>query len=256
MLRADLVPRSHDAALQEAESVFHGVGMDVSSEADIFLLCVIHRLMAATEFTKGLRVGCEFVSHNYINILRDVFLDVSGQSSALCIFGMKESQLAIALPNTNHDRLVGCGFAAPRVALLPPNVGFVHLNGSIQHWTFCFFHRSANPVTEIPSRFVTDSDSALHLVSGETFACFHEQEHSGEPSHQGKMGIVEDGSGSHGEMVFALSTVKLLVGLDPRNFVPVATWAFDTSGPAQFNQNFPAFIIGIEQRLKIKERHG
>src|SRR6266536_4345949 len=95
MLRADLVPRSHDAPLQEAESALDCVGMNVRSEAYIFLLCVIHGLMPIAQFAQSLWVGCQFIRHDHIHILRDIFLDISGQSSALCVLSMKESQLAI-----------------------------------------------------------------------------------------------------------------------------------------------------------------
>src|SRR5438309_813012 len=61
MLRADLMPRSHDAALQETESVLDCIGMNVRSEPYIFLLCVIHRLMPIAQFAQSLWVGCELI---------------------------------------------------------------------------------------------------------------------------------------------------------------------------------------------------
>src|SRR5437667_9165499 len=144
MFSAVLLPRSDDTVLHETESVLDCVGMNIRSEAYIFLLCVIHRLMPIAQFAQSLGVGCQFIGHDYIHILRDIFLDISGQSSALCIFGMKESQLAIALPNANNDRFVGCCFPAPWVTLFTTDIGFIHLDSTIQHWTICFFHGSTN----------------------------------------------------------------------------------------------------------------
>src|SRR5439155_12383473 len=127
MLRADLVPRSHDAALQEAESVLDCIGMDVRSEANIFLLGMIHGLMSIAQFSQSLWVGGQFIGDDHIHILRDIVLDISGQSSALCILGMKESQVAIALPDADYDRFIGSGLAPSWVALLSAHIGFIHL---------------------------------------------------------------------------------------------------------------------------------
>src|SRR5439155_16761838 len=111
MLRADLVPCSHDAALQEAESVLDCIGMNVRSEAYIFLLCVIYRLMPIAQFAQSLWVGCQFIGHDHIYILRYVLLNVFGQSPALCIPCMKESQIAISLPDADYNRFIGSGLA-------------------------------------------------------------------------------------------------------------------------------------------------
>jgi hypothetical protein len=65
------------------------------------------------------------------------------------------------------------------------------------------------------------------------------------------MGIIEDRPSSYGEMVFALGTVELFVGFNPRNLPTLTPWAGNALGPAQFNQNFAALVVGVEQPLNV-----
>src|ERR1035441_5629101 len=112
VLRADAVPSSNDSALQQRESRFNGVGMNVGSKADILFRAVIHGLMPS--LADRLAIGAVFVSHYHVNILRNVLLNVPCQSAALGIFRMEEPHIPAALANTNDDELVAVaepGFA-------------------------------------------------------------------------------------------------------------------------------------------------
>src|SRR5437016_13768633 len=71
MLGADLVPCSHDAALQKAESVLHGVRVDVTT--NILLRSVIDGLML--RLPNRMLVGLQAVRDDYIHVCADVFTD-------------------------------------------------------------------------------------------------------------------------------------------------------------------------------------
>jgi len=120
MLGAEFVPRSHDAALEQRECRFYSVDVDVSSISDVFLGAVVHRFVLALKFTHSFRVGAEIIGHDHVNILRNVLLDVSRQSSALSIFRVKESQITVALANTNDAFLVISPAIHWRPRLTPP----------------------------------------------------------------------------------------------------------------------------------------
>ena len=104
--------------------------------------------------------------------------------------------------------------------------------------------------------FVLAPDSTLELHRAHALARFYQKKHSSKPRCEGKMRVVKDRPGLHGKVVFALGAVELLVGFNPRNIFAFAARAFNAIRPAEFGKNLAAFIIGIEQSLKIKECHG
>src|ERR1022692_2176132 len=204
MLRAEPVPRSNDAALEQRESRFNGVGMNVSSEPDVLFRAVIHGLMPS--LAHGLAVRAIFIGHDHINVLRDVLLNVPRQSATLGIFRMEESHWPATLTDANNDQLVAVpesGFAE-RALLLPADIGFVHFDSTVQHWPLRLHHGATNAMAEVPRGFVADSDGALHLVRGKPLTGLAEQMSSDEPLEQGQVGVVEDRASGHTELIVAL----------------------------------------------------
>jgi hypothetical protein len=88
-------------------------------------------------------------------------------------------------------------------------------------------------------------------MSTHTFFRFTEQEHSGKPDRQRQVGIIENRTSGHGEVIFTLGTVELLVSLYPRNALAVASWTLNSIGPAELSQSFAAFFICIKQPLNV-----
>src|SRR2546426_1166056 len=255
MFCADLMPRSDDTALQKTESVLDCVGVNIRSEAYIFLLRVIHRLMPIAQFAQSLGVGCQFIGHDHIHILRDIFLDISGQSSALCILGMEESQLAIALPNADHYLFVGRCFPAPWVSLLSTHIGFIHLDSTIQHGSIKFLHGGSNPMAEIPRGFIASADDALDLGCAHSFAGFAEQIRGNKPFSQCKVRVLKHSARDDRELVRASIALIAVVLLNPRVAMMLATWTDDTLRPAQPFKDFSAAIIRPKHFVQFKNRH-
>ena len=109
MLRADLVPRSHDAALQQGECGFDGVRRNASAIliADVFTCAMVDDLMFF--FADSVLIGGETIRNKHVNVGTDVLSDVLCQCSALGIFGVEEPQIAIALAKADDDFL--CRFS-------------------------------------------------------------------------------------------------------------------------------------------------
>src|ERR1019366_905426 len=236
MLGAYLVPTSHDAALEQRECGLNSVRVNVGSEANILFPRVIHSLMFVT--ADSLLIGRKFIGHDHINIAADVLLDVPRQSSGLGILSVEKTQIAITLPNPD-DHLFRVALTAPAAsitALLSADIGFVHLDSTVQHRSINLFHGAADTVTEIPcglvGAFVLAPKSTFELHSAHALLGFNNQQDGGKPSGQRQVGIVEDRSSCDREVILALGTVELFVSLNPSDTPTMASRTLDTVGPA------------------------
>src|ERR1035438_621073 len=101
MLCADSMPRSNDAALQERESGFDCVGMNIAVNIDTVL--VLDRFVffgGNSSFVHGEGIRGEFVCNDHVNIFAHVLANVLRDRTGLSILSMEESKIAIALSNT------------------------------------------------------------------------------------------------------------------------------------------------------------
>src|SRR5436190_14116120 len=165
MLRADLVPCSHNATFQEAESVFHGVRVDIASNVNSVL--VTDRLVFVLRYSCLIhcpRVGNQFIGDNHIDIFADILTDVFRQSSMLNIFSMEKPQFAVTLPQSNYDLFRCSASTHPRAVSFSADIGFIHFDSTIQHGLIYLLHSSTNPVTEIPRCLVAHAQGALDLI--------------------------------------------------------------------------------------------
>lgn len=105
MFRTDLMLCTHQSALQQGESVFHGIGVDVTVNVDAPF--VLNGLMAANSGTsRRVRVGGPFVCDDDFHVLADVLAHVLRQSRGLGIAGMEHAEFAVALADADHDLFV------------------------------------------------------------------------------------------------------------------------------------------------------
>ena|SRR5271165_4631984 len=84
MLGTDLVPRSHDAALEQRERRFYGIGVNVSAEPDVLLGAVVNRLVP--DITYSVFVGGKIICDQHVNILANILADVLCERPAPCIW--------------------------------------------------------------------------------------------------------------------------------------------------------------------------
>jgi hypothetical protein len=252
MLRADFMPRAHNAALQERECGFDRARVSVALGIDAEF--VANRLVPSI-FPQMLRrapVCLPIVREKNIDIFADILTDVLFEGSALCIAGMKEAEIAATLTDSNDDFLV----IVLRFLSLPPiltaDVGFIHFDFAAEHRPVDFYHRRADSMAEIPCRSVaSDSERALNLASGHTFLRFTEKQNSDEPFIQRQMAVIENRSSRNGELVVAILTVEnLLLGLKFYNW-HLAAQALRAFGPAQSDKQLAALCIGRKHGIYI-----
>lgn len=250
MFCAESVPRSHNAALKKAESGFDGIGVNISDGIDA--LAVNNRLVIpdASLFHRD-RMRREIVGNHYVYILADILADVLRQRSGLCILGVEEPEIAVALTNADYYFLV----VHARDAALPlvdtADVGFVHLDRPVEHRLIGLRHCVTDAMAKIPCGLVAHSESALDLTGGHALFRFAEKHRCGEPLEQRKMGIIENRGSRDGELVVTVLAVEELlvsIQLDGGSLAAEAAWPF---GPAKPHKHLAAFFICREQGMNV-----
>lgn len=208
VFRADSVPRSHNAALQEREGRLDCVGCDAKAVfvTGVFLRSVVD-CFVRSDLSNGIVdstvIGVPCVRNNYINVGAHVLADVLLQSSGLGIFGVEESQIAIALADADDNFLFCLGSFGTASAHLSADVGFIHLDYSVKLFGLCFGHCMPDSVAEIPCSPVVDSQHPLELIRRHALARLADEKHGKKPFRQRQVCIVEDRASSYGELIAA-----------------------------------------------------
>lgn len=261
MLRANLVPRSNDAALEQRECGFNGVGVNVT--AHVLFRLVIDRLVLSAmdpSFDHSRWITRQFIGDHDFHIGAHVFLDVLCQRAGLRICRMEESKIAAALPDANYDFFLILAVPDSLASLLSANVGFVHLNSAVKHGLVYLLHCVADPVAQVPrgfvGAFVLAPDRAPDLISGHSLAGFAEQQSHRKPFGQVQVGIMEHCASRDGELIITVLAIEQFgCGRKPDNFTGLASRTLGAFGPAQTLQQVAAFIIGREQFGNVRESH-
>src|SRR5579862_644368 len=135
MLCRDLMPRTKGTALEKRERGFNtvrghiGVNVNFRAMIDRLVWNVFHSRLYCRA-----RISGQIVGHNNFYILADVLSDVLCQCAFLRILGMKETQFAIPLLDSNDDLFEMRRFlpTAPSSFQASANVGFVHFDRSVK----------------------------------------------------------------------------------------------------------------------------
>src|ERR1035438_10300050 len=210
MLRADLVPRSDDAPLQERKCRFNGVRCDTSTVliSHVFFRQMVDSLMLGVSY--GIFVGREAIGNKHLYICAHVLSDVLCQRSALGVFRMEETEGAVPLAKANNYFFVGESCIPSPTAIFAANIGFVHFNCTVQHGLIYFLHSRTDTMAEIPRglvrAFVLAPDGSLELQCANTLLSFAEQQYGDKPDRQREMGIVEDRSTGSSKLVLTADT--------------------------------------------------
>jgi hypothetical protein len=251
MLCADLVPASNDSALEERERGFDGIGCDAVPVlvTRVLLRHVIDGFMRG--ISNRFRVGWQSVGNDNVNIGANIVTNVLSQCARLGIFGVKEPQIAVALPNANHYLLIGRSLSASGITLFSADIGFIHFDSTVKHGPIYFFHGRTDAMAEIPrgliGTFVLAPDRALELVGAHALLGFAEQKRSEKPLLQRQMRVIENRSSRDGKLVIAVLAVEqLLFGFQFHGW-HLAAHTFNATGPAETDKQLAAFFVSVEQ---------
>ncbi len=246
------MPRSHDAALEKGKCIFDGIGVNLAHDVDLAAM-VNGPMWDAREFC-GIGIRSEIVRDNHVNIGFDVLADVLRESSCFHIVSMEEPQIAVSLPNADHDFFV-VSFCRMALTDVPAAyVGFVHLYRAGKFWFGSFFHRGPDSVAEIPCGLVADSKRAVNLMCAYALFRFAEKQRSHEPFLKWQVRVVKNRARRHGKLVIAtLAVEQLLIRLKLYSRV-IAARAVRSIGPADTAEQFTAFFrraVAVYQGSKI-----
>jgi len=246
MFCADVMPSAHDSALEEREGRLGGIG--VNQTGYIFLLVLDCLMLCSLLFVEGERVDRPFIGDDDFHIFAQVVPKNFAHGLSFGVSGMNQAELAAALTDTDYHLLFGAWYS---LAKFPAYIRLVDLHSAIEH-PACFFHRSAYPVAEVPSCFVTsDSESALNLTGGDALLCFTDEKCGNEPLFERKVRVIKNCSSSDGELIVTgLAVEEMLVSFEQhdRSLAAQTARAF---WEAQASQEFAAFGIGGEHRVNV-----
>lgn len=239
MLCANVMPRSEDSTLEQGERAFDGISMNVAD--NINAAAMIDGLVTGLERADSLFVCLEIVSDNHVNVLADVLPNVAFQRSRSDIFGVEETQVAVALTDADHNFLAD--FPAPlnllralarvHVLGLAADKGFVDFHRTVEHFTVQLFHRVAYAVAEIPSRLVAYAERALDLISGHALVRLAQKIDGGEPLDQGQVRIVKDSARRDSKLIITIAAVEEFFLSLKLNGSTFAARAFSPVRPAE-----------------------
>ena len=210
MLCAEVMPRSHDSALEKRERVLDGIGVNISDHIN-FLAMVDCLVLVLVDSSPNHRFGIAnpVIGDDLVQIDTHAVFEVLGECFGLRILDMIEPEIATTLPDADYDFFLGSMRSASTL-FDAADIGFVHFDCAIEHWFIDLCHCSADAMAEIPSRFVADSERALNLACRHAFLRFTQQQSRHKPLSQRQVGIVEDRPGCDGELIAALAARELL----------------------------------------------
>lgn len=251
VLCRNLVPRTHDSALQKGERGFNRVRVNVALHVDVPLVPNRLVLSSLMKFLGGFAVLVEFIGEKHVHVLADVFFDELAERTRLYVLSVKEPEFAAALPDADHYFLVFVPVLMSASGILSADVGFVHLYLARQHRPVGLHHGVSDAMAEVPSGFVADSNGPLNLTGRNSFLRLTEQERRKKPCFQRQVGIVEDGSSGHSKLVITVLAVeKLLVGFEFHGW-HLAAWTLGTGRPAEPDKQLPALFVSREQGVYV-----
>ena len=256
MLDADLVERSDNRTLEQRPYALDPVGVNVPDHplfggvADGFMSCI---------GVSDPDVGLQLVSVNCLGLVLDVAPDEVMEGMAPDVGDALDPDLpGVALDGSAHP---GLAFLASRsdIAFLPADQSFVHFNDTEQGGSNkgIVAHGLSDAVAQIPGGvFGADTQGGLKLPGGDAFLGDAHEVDGGKPLAKRQVGVVHDGPGDHGKVVFAPLAIPLAAVLDPSDVHISAPGTGDPAGPAQLLQVSSARIIRFETIQKGDKVHG
>lgn len=204
MLRRDFMPCADDAALQEREGRLNRVCIEFT--AHVFFRAVIDCRMfdgGNIRLLYGPRISRVFIRHDHVHVLRDVLLNVLRQCAALGVLSVEESQIAIALTDSNDNFFCSLASVDALADLLSTDVGFIHFANAVHLWLADLLNSMTNAMAEIPRRAIVNFQHSVKLMRGHAFFRLANQVHGEEPLRERQMSVMEHCASRYRELVAA-----------------------------------------------------
>ena len=251
MLRGNSMPRSHDAALEQAESGFDGIGVNVTHDVDPAAV-FDDFLFSRCGFSHSHFVRSGIIGENDFHIFADILANVLRQCSSLCVSCVKEAEIAVALADADDNFLVVHLADLSFAAIPATDVGRVHFHFAVEHRFGGLRHGVPDAMAEVPCCFVrADAERALNLAGRNSFLRFAEKQRCGKPSCERQVRIIEHGACCDGELVVTVFAVEeVLFGFE-LNDGSLAAKAARSLWKAQAGEQFAALGVSREHGVHV-----
>lgn len=209
VLRANMVERADDAALEDAEIAFNGIGMHIAT--DILSGFVVDRLMAGNHRSKSAQRtlaishqasfgGIDLGFKDRLEIFDIDARNVERAHSALALDQRKDAFLA----NPANDLRIA--LAAVAILFLAAYVSSICLyrRAARSEHTTAMLHGFAYAVGHEPCRLIGHAQCALKLLAADAFLAGAHQVHGLNPNVQFDFAALENGAHSDRELFAAI----------------------------------------------------
>jgi len=202
-MTADMMICPDQAALEQTEEAFDGIGMDVA--AHVFLFGMGYRFMRRGNLAHLLIVS-RVVSHQ-VGIGGHLGFENRFQCCAGHSRNMERANLPAALDKRKDRilvrpsaaRFLRVGFSAPKGF-----IRFYDLSAAADRITMLGFHRLADTMCHEPSRFVSHPKRAVQLMGAHTLFGGAKEMHSLKPDVQGNLRAFKDCADRNGKLLAAV----------------------------------------------------
>lgn len=251
MLRAESMPCSHDAALEQAESGFDGVGVNVSH--DIHPATVLDGfVILVSGLLNRYRIRGSIVGHNHVHILADILADEFRQRSGLCIACMEESEIAVTFADSEDHFLVVHASDAALPFVHSADISCIQFHCAVEQGFISLRHSVPDAMAEVPRSFVAaDSECALNLTGGHALLRFAEKKGCSKPRCKWQVRIIENCSSGDRELIVTVFAIKEMFFRFQFDYWAFAAQAARAFWEAQARQKFAALGIGREQGVYV-----
>src|ERR1700722_3465139 len=201
MFGADLMIRTNDRPLKQAPDALNGVSVNIATHP--LFGAVVNGLMCCVG-VGNTKVTGSFIGHQAFGLGINSLCHerMKHFSTGLLAAIHAKPDLSAAFYGSEYHRL-SFETATAHVTLLAAAIGLVKLDGPSKGLRVDFQHGLSDAVAEIPCGLIADSQHALELIGRNAFLRLDHHVGSKEPLCKGQMRVMEDRTGSYGELIAA-----------------------------------------------------
>src|SRR5579862_45427 len=192
MMFAYMLIGSVNAAFQDAEKAFNGIGVDVA--ADVFINRVVDGFVRSEGLADDVNEGVGFIGVEERNAVNFCLLNRVVQGMRLNVRNMERAHTAFTFhKRENRIHRSTCGAKLPaRLAANASGIGFDDFAGPA-HAFDARLHRLANAMGQVPRGFHAALQGPLHLAGADTFLRRAHKVDRLQPHMQGQVRRLENG---------------------------------------------------------------
>ena len=248
MLLGELVIRTDDCPIQQRPDGFDGVGVNVATNP-LVMAVGDDSVILADSVVRLVLIGVES------RIGFDMLIDEVGNDLVgnVRLWTGGKPDLAVTLDKAHDGGLVS-GVATTATADGSADVVLVGFDDAGELGTV-IGHSGSNPVAQIPTGLSGDAERSGKLRGAHALLRLDQKEGGEKPLPQGERGVLENGSDSDRELIFAGVALKELAGVNSSDFGGLALRADHPIRPTELGKGFDALVFGPKVLDQFRQVH-